>query len=293
MTNYFLKQPQARFDTRSAGVFVGAACAAWVVNILGQVTFPSFNLAPYLIRTTITLIADVFLLVISLRLLQQNKISPGALGLSLTKDIFVNLLLGLLIGIVTLALMEALFYAGEPFHFEQGRLPAIDAVKESVSFLLGNTLEELMFRGFLLVVLSRFAGWRTSVLAMAIPFGLFHLPGLGISVGGLKMVATTAAYSLVFSLSFILTRSMWTAISAHVTSNMLLHTLLGLDGMQQAMFLPVHPGRGLGYRDFGSGFMIISALTMSSLLYLIVSDKFKKESLMQDEPGAVVDSPTR
>jgi membrane protease YdiL (CAAX protease family) len=170
--------------------------------------------------------------------------------------------------------MPVLLYAFVPFHFAHGSLHIADALKESFSYFLGNSLEELMFRGFLLVVLSRFAGWRIAVLALAIPFGLFHLQGSGISTVGLKMVATTATYSLVFSLSYVLTGSMWTAISVHVTSNILLHTLLGLDGMNQAMLVPVFSGPGLRNHDLGFWGAMISALAMSCLLYLAVSYKF-------------------
>jgi len=39
---------------------------------------------------------------------------------------------------------------------------------------------------------------------------------------------TTGAMHFVFAYSYLATRSLWTAISLHVVSNMLLHTVVGL-----------------------------------------------------------------
>ena len=244
--------------------------------MFGQIVFPSLNWVPYVIRTTLTTVTDLLLLLVSIRLLEKNLLPVEALGLSFSRRIFLNLLVGLLIGTATLALIAAMLYGLAPFHLGQGPLRLVDALKESCSYFAGNSLEELMFRGFLLVVLSRSAGWRIAVLILALPFGLFHLQGSGISPIGLKMVASTATYSLVLSLSYILTRSMWTAISVHVTSNILLHTLLGLDGMGHAMFVPVFSGSGSGSYDRGFfGAMIPGALAMTCLLYRIASYRLK------------------
>ena len=88
------------------------------------------------------------------------------------------------------------------------------------------------------------------------------------------MVATTAIYSFIFSLSYVLSRSLWSAISVHATSNILLHTVFGLDGMHRAMFVPISYGSPTNF-DLGFWAMIMSGLAMAALLYLRVSYKLK------------------
>jgi len=184
----------------------------------------------------------------------------------------------LLIAAASLALVEALLYTFAPFHFRRGPLDEMGALKEACSYLLENSLEELMFRGFLLVILSRFIGWRIAILVLALPFGLFHLQGSGISVASLKLVASAAIYSFVFSLSYLLTGSMWTAISAHVTSNILFHMLLGIDGKNSGMFVQISSGKIPGTYDLGFCALILGALAISLLLYMSVSSKARRMS---------------
>lgn len=271
-TNPFLKQQRFKVNPTSIVIFLVVAFTAWELNVFGELAFPSLHWLPYFTRTTITLLADFLLIFISLRLLEKNQIPANALGLA-PKIMFPNVLFGFAIGVGSLALIEGLLYTVTPYTFQHGPLHGTAVLQEAYSYCVGNALEELMFRGFLLVIVSRFTGWKIAALVMALPFGLFHLQGLGNSMEGWRMVASTAIYSLVFSLSYILTASMWTAISAHVTSNTLLHVILGLDGMHRAMFVQVF-SESNPKRD-GIWALIVGSLVMSCLLYLAVSFKFK------------------
>jgi uncharacterized membrane protein len=143
-------------------------------------------------------------------------------------------------------------------------------LKESYSYFWGNFLEELIFRGFLLIVLSNMIGWRKAVWVMALPFGFFHLPGIGFSIAGLKVIATTATYSLIFSYAFILTGSLWTAIGVHVTSNILLHAIAGLDGANRAMFQPTFNEKFPVNYDAGFLTFLISAAIVSFFLFSLI-----------------------
>lgn len=136
-----------------------------------------------------------------------------------------------------------LLYDFVPYHFVAGPLNGVDILKESYSYCLNSALEEFIFRGFLLVILSQLTGWRAAVIIMAVPFGLFHLLYTGFTMAGLKMVLTTAAYSFVFSYTYILTGSMWTSIANHISLNILLHAILGLGGEKRAVFVPVFDAR--------------------------------------------------
>ena len=272
---YFTRRSRSEFKLKSMLAFLVAAVALWEINIVGQMAFPSLNWIPYLIRTAITLLASLLLLVISIRLLGQNEIPPEALGLSPSGDTLSTVLWGLLIAVMPLAFMQALLRIFIPFHFIHGPLRGTDALKESLSYFFGNSLEELMFRGFLLLILCRVSGWRIAVLVIALLFGLFHLQGSGINMASLRLVASTAVYSILFSLSYLLTRSLWTAIAAHVTGNILLHSLLGLDGMNRALFVPVFSGSRTRYYDVAFWALILGGLAACCLLYLSVSHRLK------------------
>lgn len=283
VTDYFLKQPRFQVNSASIVTFLVVAFIAWEINIFGESVFPSLHWFPYLIRTTITVLADFLLFFISIRLLEKNQVPVEALGLA-PKVMFPNVLFGFVIGVVSLALIEGLLYTVAPYTFRHGPLHGTMVLQEACSYCVGNSLEELMFRGFLLVILSRFAGWRIAILVMAFLFGLFHLQGSGISLAGWRMAASTAIYSFVFSLSYILTGSIWTAISAHVTSNILLHALFGLDGMHRAMFVQVFT-KSSPKHDLGVWALIIGSLVISYSLYLTVSLKFKKTAELRGLPG--------
>jgi membrane protease YdiL (CAAX protease family) len=157
-----------------------------------------------------------------------------------------------------------------PYHFVPGPIGGSQVLGEGISYLLGNSLEELMFRGFLFIIFSQLAGWGISALIMALPFGIFHLQGTGLSMDGLKIFTTTACYSFVFSLSYVLFRSMWTAISVHVVSNIFLHTLTGLDGANKAMFTPAFERSWPKGYDVSFIVVIFSAIIISGLLLLLI-----------------------
>jgi membrane protease YdiL (CAAX protease family) len=237
--NYFLKQASFRFKRSSVFIFIVASVVAWEINVFGQILFPSQNLFPFVIRTIVTLITDFAFLMISVRLLKQNHLSAEALGLHPSRQSILYVLIGAAIGVITFTTIGALLYSTMPFHFIGGPLNGIDVLKTSLSYLSGNALEELLFRGFILILLSQLLDWRLGILILALPFGLFHLQGTGLSSTGFGIVASTTTYALVFGLSFVLTRSLWTAITAHVILNILLHLITGLDGIGHSVYAPV------------------------------------------------------
>jgi membrane protease YdiL (CAAX protease family) len=234
-----VKSPDFRFKPASVGVFVAAAAAAWVVHIFGQVVFPSPALVPCFARWAITLFALTSLVLVTRRLLRQNNLPTAILGVTKAGGPLRKFLYGILIGSLTMGIMMAILYAFVPFHFVSGPFGGGDIVKESVSYLLGNSLEEYMFRGFLLVILCQLIGWHSAVWVMALLFGFFHLPGFGLNKAGGMMVMTTAAFSFVMSFAFLATRSILCAIGVHVSANILLHAVVGLDGAGKSLFLPV------------------------------------------------------
>ena len=97
---------------------------------------------------------------------------------------------------------------------------------------LGTVLfEELIFRGVLLAVLSRWSNRPTAIVASAIAFGLWHLPpalgdasGDGL-VGGLGVVLGTVAFTTLAGVIFAWLRlrsgSLLAPALAHIASNSL------------------------------------------------------------------------
>ena len=238
--------------------------------------FAGHYLVPHVARNILAAVATIILIVGSIRLLKKNGIPGEALGLKLSTGSLLNFLLGLIIAIAVIALAAFILVLFVPYHFEKGLLTFNGMLKEAHSYFWGNFLEELMFRGFALIVLSQLTGWRKAVLIMAIPFGLFHLPDIGFNMDGLKMILTTASYSFVFSYAFILTGSLWAAIGVHVTSNILLHAVTGLDGAGKAILTPVFHARWPTGYDPALISFLLAAMIIASLLYFLIIKKFRK-----------------
>ena len=269
-STYYVKLPEFNFKPVTLLLFIVSAIVAWIINIFGYSFFPTQNLVPFIARTLITLLTDLALVYISFRLLKRNNLTPKALGLSLSGKTITNILGGAFIGIFAIAILAGLIYAFIPFHFVSGKLGALQVLQESISYLVGNTVEELMFRGFLFIILSQLIGWKKSSLVTALLFGLFHLQGTGLTLDGLKMVATTACYSFVFCFTMILLRSLWAAITVHAVSNILLHAITGLDGANKSLYSPVFEKNWPKGYDAGLILFISCAVIISFVLFFLI-----------------------
>lgn len=137
--------------------------------------------------------------------------------------------MGFVIGFLSIAIMWGMLYLIYPFGIKPDPHSKIIPVIDVVSYSLGNTLEELLFRGFLLLAAVRLFGKAGAVLLVSFLFGLFHLQGLGLTKEGLSMVVTTFTMSLLFIAVIDYTGSIWPSVTLHITVNLLLHTL-GFDG---------------------------------------------------------------
>jgi membrane protease YdiL (CAAX protease family) len=278
LTTYFARQPEFQFKPVSIILFIVSAIAAWGINILGYSFFPSQNLMPFIARIAITFATDLALIYTSFHLLKLNNLPNKALGLSVSGKTVIDILSGAVIGVVAIAIIAALLFGFIPYHFVSGSMGGVQALQDGISYLVGNTLEELMFRGFLFILLSRLIGWQKAALITAFLFGLFHLQGTGLTMDGLKIVATTACFSFVFSFSFVLFRSMWVSIIVHAVSNLLLHTITGLDGANKAIYKPVFERSWPEGYDAGFVVMIVGSIILSAILYLLILRSDKKNA---------------
>jgi len=248
------------------------------MNVFGQITFPTQNLVPHLVRSCFAAIAVLVLIGGSVWLLKKSGIPAAALGVKISLKGLSDFLFGALIAMSLLALVALILYVFVPFHFERGPLNGAEVMKEAHSYFWGNFLEELMFRGYPLVVISQLFGWRKAVWILALPFGLFHLPGIGFNMKGLEMMITTATYSFVFCYAFILTGSLWTATGVHVTSNILLHAVSGLDGAGKAVYKPVFETTWPVNYDPGLLSLLPGAAIVAFLLFILIKRRFHGSS---------------
>jgi uncharacterized protein len=132
------------------------------------------------------------------------------------------------------------------------------------AFFWGSMLEELMFRGYLLPRLIALWGRGWALVAIALAFGLFHLPGLA-GMEATKMVGTTAACSLLYSALVLRTGTLWSAVAAHAAMNGVLHTVLGGTG-KPALFQPEFASVSLHGVDVGFWALLLIAGGVGFLL---------------------------
>jgi uncharacterized protein len=204
----------------------------------------------------------------SSRLLRRDGYPADALGLRPNLPHARGFIIGIGVGVLLMASMAAVLALQVPFHWVRGSSSLGHAALAAHAYFWNNFAEELIFRGYALVVLSNYLGPRKAVLVLALPFGLFHLPGMGIGMAAAKMVATTAMMSIVFSYGFLLTGTLWTAIGIHVTANVWLHTVTGLDGGgSNPLWKPVFGHWPTGY-DAGFWTLIGVTSVFSCFAYL-------------------------
>lgn len=205
----------------------------WITNIIAQITFPGNNLFPFLMRSLVLSICLALSYQLNYRLSKKNLLNfdilefkPGNIKYYLG---------GIVLGCLLIATIWAIIYLIYPFEIIKNPYSKINLPNDLISYSLGNTFEELLFRGFILVASVKFFGKVGAVLFVSLLFGLFHLQGTGLTVEGLSMVMTTFTMSLLFISVIYYTGSIWTAATLHITGNLLLHTF-GFDGTNHGLF---------------------------------------------------------
>lgn len=209
------------------GIFI------WVVNIIGQSTFPGNKQFPFLIRSTILLFSLILSYYLNFKFTRKNLLIFDTLKFKSGRIKYY--FGGIVLGCLLIATIWAIVYLIYPFEVIKNFYSKINLATDIISYSLGNTLEELLFRGFVLVASVKFLGKMGGVLFVSLLFGLFHLQGIGLTVEGLSMVITTFTMSLLFISVIYYTKSIWTASTLHITGNLLLHSF-GFDGTTKGMF---------------------------------------------------------
>ncbi len=205
----------------------------WSINIIVQSSFPGTNLIPLLVRAValsgLALLAYYF----NITFARKNGLRKQILE---CKPLPVKpFLIGIILGFLLIAAIWSIIFLIYPFEIVMNTESNTSVVADLIAFATGNTLEELLFRGFLLLASIKLVGKWGAALLVSLLFGLFHLPGIGFTAAGLSMVLTTFTMSLLLIAVIQYTGSIWAAVTLHITGNLLLHTV-GFDGMNNALF---------------------------------------------------------
>ena len=224
-------EPEARAKPRASSVclFLILATVAIVAMQSAHGFFPG-HMPIARVGRLLCLASGAILLVAGSRwLFARDGISANRLGLALNAAHGRRFLFGMGLGILHMAILMMVFYVTVPFEIGDGPRTSADVASAGIDYLASNLIEELQARGYLLVVLAYWLGTTRAIWLMALPFGLFHLPGLD-AVAMAKMMLTTGAMHFIYAYAFLATRSLWAAVSLHAVGNTLLHAVIGVDG---------------------------------------------------------------
>jgi uncharacterized protein len=208
-------------------LFLAAAAAAVMALQVAHGVFPGDRAVAQIGRLLCSIAGIVLLVIASRWLLARDGIPANRLGLDPGGAHVKAFLLGGVAACAHILALVVALYAVTPFQLERGPLPLHAAALAGLGYLTGNFVEELLFRGYLLIVLARWLGTTRAIWLLALPFGLFHMPGLDTLALG-KMIMTTGAMHFVYVYAFLATRSLWCAVALHAVGNTLLHAVFGV-----------------------------------------------------------------
>ncbi|MET4083969.1 membrane protease YdiL (CAAX protease family) [Pedobacter sp. UYP30] len=205
----------------------------WTINVLGQSIFPGYKLFPLFMRSIILAPLLMLCYYVNYRFIEKNALNNEILKFKAKS--FKLYLGGIALACLLLATIWVVIYLIYPFEIIRNSGTKVNFATDLISYSMGNTLEELLFRGFLLVAAIRLFGKIGAIFFVSLLFGLFHLQGLGMTRGGLTMVITTFTMALLFTAVIYYTKSIWTAVTLHIAGNLILHTF-GFDGTNNGLF---------------------------------------------------------
>ncbi|MGI8918762.1 MAG: CPBP family intramembrane glutamic endopeptidase [Pyrinomonadaceae bacterium] len=173
-----------------------------------------------------------------------------SLGLTLHARWLRDLLLGSLIGIVSLALATAIAFVGGGLRFSLSPMP-IKSVATTVLlsgglFIVAALAEEALFRGYPLQTLARAGLIWLGVFLTSVPFAAIHLDNP--NAGGVLAFVNTALAGVWLAVAYLKTRSLWFPLGVHWAWNWALGALFGLpvSGITKVAPNPILIGSDLG-----------------------------------------------
>jgi membrane protease YdiL (CAAX protease family) len=222
-------RPRQAPRATSMGLFLALAGIAIAALQAAHGFFPG-SLAVARVGRLLCMAAAIVVLIVGTRwLLNRDGIDRNRLGLGTSISSLRAFSIGIALACAHILALVAALYAVVPFELGHGPLSVEAVALAALGYLTGNFGEELVFRGYLFVALAYWLGTTRAIWALALPFGLFHFPGLD-AMALAKMILTTGAMHFVYAYVFLATRSLWAAVSMHALGNTLLHQVFGTGG---------------------------------------------------------------
>jgi membrane protease YdiL (CAAX protease family) len=203
------------------------AAAAITLLQIAHTFFPGDLVGAHAGRLSCTIASLVLLVAGSRWLLERDGIDAERLRVGFDARHGKAFLFGTAVGTAHIFVLVVVLYLALPFEITAGTLQSRTVALEGLHYLAGNFGEELIFRGYLLVVLARWLGTTRAIWLLALPFGLFHFQGLDAAALA-KMMLTTGAMHFVYAYAILATRSLWAAVALHAIGNTLLHKVFGV-----------------------------------------------------------------
>jgi membrane protease YdiL (CAAX protease family) len=173
-----------------------------------------------------------------------------SLGLIFHARWFCDLLIGSVIGVVSLALATAIAFIGGGLKFSISSMPLkavlITVLLSAGLFIVAALAEEALFRGYPLQTLTRARLVWLGILLTSVPFAAIHLRNP--NAGGVLAFINTALAGVWLAVAYLRTRSLWFPLGVHWAWNWALGALFGLpvSGITQVAPNPILVGTDLG-----------------------------------------------
>ena len=208
----------------------------------------------------------LFALILNWRFLRFDEQSLAAIGINAPWLRLWQAAIGFVAGCAIVAVWALVLRAATPVSWHP--VPSLDltAAAGVVTFaIFNNAGEELVYRGYLFLLLSRSHGRAVAVVSTCCLFTLLHIQG---GVPWQNAVAGVFTSALVFAALFLRWRSLPLVLAFHVGTNFM-QELIGLRISGLTLFLPTYGekiGKSQGYRV-----LVVTGLINLTLAFVILS----------------------
>ena len=239
--------------------------------------------------TTSGFLAAVITNVLCLRIYERRGIA--AIGLQSDKPAFLNLVMGLIGGVGSAALVLAgplLFRGAHIVRDPASRAGLGSFIFVSVLLLFGSAGEEILFRGFGFQTLLRSLGSWTVVVPVGVIFAALH--GENPNANWLGLL-NTAGFGILFGYAFLRSRDIWLPIGLHYGWNFTLSLLgvkvSGLDTKLLGFDVQWSAGPLWSGGEYGPEASVLTSFVLLALfLYLWKAPIRRQPSALLDSPPA-------
>jgi membrane protease YdiL (CAAX protease family) len=173
-----------------------------------------------------------------------------ALGIWITKNWFINLAAGLLVGAASIGLAALIPFASGSLSFEANRTAGSSAVLLTLSvtlllFIVGAVSEEIVFRGYLLQTMTRSKLFLVGAFLTSLLFASAHNSNPG---ANLFSWLNTFIAGIWFCVAYLKTRDLWFPTGIHLAWNWVQGSILGISvsGLGDLATAPLMRAEDLG-----------------------------------------------